>query len=82
MRRSVRKEDPAYDPAWIGDDTVVLVDGLPVRRCHTADEERGEAICFAEDDRGRAYPDPDDPGKAKEVVLRGDVRIVPLSSLI
>jgi hypothetical protein len=49
MRLSALKEDVGYNPhecLW----ATVYVDGVQVNHCFTADEERGEAICFVATD--------------------------------
>lgn len=44
MRKSVLKNDPAYDP--LAGEFMVLLDGMPLNDCVTADEERGEALVY------------------------------------
>ncbi len=53
----------------------VTVDGVDVTgRCHTADEEKGFAMCFKEDLFGEKYYDPDEDQVAEET-LKGKVVI-------
>ena len=75
MRISVRESDPGYN-LQVCRNCSILVDGIDVTgRCHTADEEKGIAMCFKEDMFGHKYVDPDDPDKAAEEVLTGKVVI-------
>ena len=43
MRKSVKKQDPGYDPqaVWYAP----FLDGKEIHHCHTADEELGKAWC-------------------------------------
>src|SRR5690606_8279162 len=70
-RISVRPGDRGFmDPA-VARDIVVLCDGEPLRGCRAADRKRGIAWCYVLDPRGRVVDDPDRPGHALEVVVRG-----------
>ena len=72
-RISVRPGDRGFmDPA-IARDIVVLCDGEPLRGCRAADRKRGIAWCYVLDPRGRVVDDPDRPGRALEVVVRGKI---------
>ncbi len=44
MRLSADKDDPGYGPAYLT--AKVLLDGVELKDCITADEERGECLCF------------------------------------
>lgn len=73
MRVSCNEDDPGYRPIDVTKHLRVYVDGRQVRRCFTADEEKGVAYCFAEDSEGNLYLDPE--GEIKTVEFRGVVRI-------
>jgi hypothetical protein len=51
MRVSADRHDPGYSQAAIG--TKVFLNGEYVKEAVTADEERGEVIVLARDERGR-----------------------------
>ena len=76
MRISVNQGDPAFD-VRLGrsHEARILVDGVAVANCFTADEEKGEAWCFALNDDGQMYIDPASQEPAVSV-LRGVVKIV------
>ena len=74
MRISVVEEDPGYHPmAWI---CVPYLNGKEIKRCFTADEEKGEVHCYEENENGYVFADKDNPGCLKTIVLYGDVKIV------
>ena len=73
MRLSVRENDPGFSDKCFG--AKVFVDGKEVSHCFTADEETGKAYCYAEDENGNLYIDPDNPDCVKEITLTGTVRI-------
>lgn len=53
MRLSARKDDPGYRPDWESLLPItVLLDGVEVPKCITADEELGYVKFFALDERG------------------------------
>lgn len=68
MRLSVRENDAGYSPRAFG--AVVTVDGVEVKHCFTADEELGEARCYADPLRLNSTGD-----GAQEVMMCGDVVI-------
>lgn len=71
MRKSVRKDDPGYDPCAIYYD--VYINGKKLLNCFTADEEKGEAYIFETDGSGRLI---DDGSKNPcEKRLRGIVKL-------
>ena len=45
MRKSVLRNDPGFDPAAA--EWVVLLDGVQLDHCVTADEEKGEVWIYA-----------------------------------
>jgi len=67
MRLSVKEGDPGYDPVK-AINAKVLVDGKPLDLCIMADEEKGIAEYYVEDDTGRCCV------KANRV--KGDVKII------
>lgn len=67
MRSSFKKHDPGYPTRVLGK---VLVDGVEVHKCHTADEEQGIALCYQTNPNGSVKLGPD-------VVFRGVVQIIP-----
>lgn len=73
MRLSVDAEDPGYSPAARG--ATVFLDGVMVRDCVTADDERGEVIVFKHDADGKPLIDWVNQCIVKER-RRGQVRIV------
>ena len=44
MRISVREDDPGYNPEYMFYE--VLLDGVSLKDCVTADEELGLALCY------------------------------------
>lgn len=44
MRLSADKNDPGYGPGYIN--AKVFLDGVELKDCVTADEEKGECLCF------------------------------------
>ena len=81
-RISVRPGDRGFmDPA-IARDIVVLCDGEPLRGCRAADRKRGIAWCYVLDPRGRVVDDPDRPGQALEVVVRGNIEFRLVTELV
>lgn len=76
MRSSWKKNDPGYPTRVLG---IVLVDGIEVHKCHTADEEQGIAICFATNPDGSVALNAkrDD---TMDVIHRGVVKIIPTDS--
>ena len=74
MRVSIRSDDPGYDYNAIG--SKVFVDGVEVKNCFTADEEMGVAWCFAVDEEGKFFIDPENTDSCKEIEVRGKVRIM------
>lgn len=55
MRKSVKKDDPGYDPQAYK--YSVYFNGRLLHDCFTADEERGEAFVYERDGSGRLYYD-------------------------
>lgn len=70
----MRKDDPGYKTRIYP--AVVTVDGVPIQRCFTADEELGEAWCYATDEAGKLIPSPCGT-RPVEVCIRGKVVITP-----
>jgi hypothetical protein len=73
MRLSMDKDDPGYDPGYDparGIHAKVLLDGVEVKNCLTADEEKGEVVVLRLDLQpgGEASP----PRETR----RGKVRII------
>ena len=73
MRVSIREDDKGYSKKAY--DCVVYLDGKKVDDCFTADEELGEAHCFEKDSEG-AYMLTPDKKSIKEIIKKGDVKIV------
>lgn len=74
MRISIRKDDPGYHP--MAYKCEAYLDGVKLRRCFTADEEKGEVYCYEEDENGKIFIDPEKPDCIKEIVLYGKVKVV------
>jgi len=70
VRISVRANDPGLRPDAIR--ARVFLDGALISDCFTADEEKGEAHCYARDASGKMIIDGD---SIREEVRRGKVRI-------
>ncbi len=73
MRISVRKEDPGYHTRPF--DYYVLVNGVRVNDCFTADEETQQAFCFVRDAKGDFVLNKSKT-KVVEKILTGKVEIV------
>lgn len=71
MRASTEEGDAGYTKE--SPSLSVYLDGVKLTSCFTADEELGEAHCYAKDESGELIRDGDE---LKRVILRGDVRIV------
>jgi hypothetical protein len=71
MRISVDPKDRGYDPV-LSRTARVFLDGRPLTNCITADEEIGEAICYAIDEFGRLIAEGD---RIKMETLKGVVKI-------
>lgn len=77
MRSSFRKGDPGYTTRVFGK---VTVDGVAVKKCFTADEELGEAWCYATSEQGVILTEiRDGVRQTVEVCHRGKVVITPSS---
>jgi len=74
MRLSVDKTDPGYSSDAFG--ATVTLDGKLLGRCITADEESGEALCYATDADGNVL---EFDGGFKTVLHKGNVVITPKS---
>ncbi len=72
MRSSARKSDPGYKNFVCG--SIITVDGVPVARCYTADEELGEAWCYRVNERAVKFVE---NGQAAVICHRGKVVITP-----
>ena len=70
MRMSVRKNDPGFSREAVRHE--VLLDGKLLKRCHTADEDEGLAICLKTDKDGNVIVV---NNRIIDVVLYGDVKI-------
>ena len=78
MRVSIEREDPGYAEFAKHKCFRVFVDGEEISAfCITADEEKGEAHCFAVNEAGEKYTDPN-TGVAARCVLYGQVQIMPV----
>lgn len=73
MRISVRQDDPGYHPQAI--DCRAMVNGKEIERCFTADEEAGEAFCFATDANGDCILN-EDRTDIVEIIYKGKVEII------
>ena len=73
MRLSVLKDDPGYHPHAAGGALVFLNDAQ-VKRCFSADEERGVVVCADLDDAGRVRLN-DRRTEVLKKTLHGRVRI-------
>jgi hypothetical protein len=73
MRISVIPEDAGYD--YKASKAKVTLDGVDIRDCFTADEESGEAHCYARDDEGNLSIDPEAPDSVLTEIRRGEVAI-------
>ena len=75
MRISWSSGHPAYRPDCFRFH-VLFNDGPAPPKCWLADEEAGEVRCYAVNDAGRPYPDPENPSRPKSVVHKGRVKII------
>ncbi len=73
MRISVRKDDPGYHPQAVG--CRVVLNGKEIERCFTADEEAGEAFCYATDANGDCILNQARDGVV-EIIYKGKVEII------
>jgi hypothetical protein len=55
MRISCRRGDPFFDESAVL--YKPLLNGVELRQCFMADEEKGEAHCYIENDNGELYMD-------------------------
>tara|TARA_R110000851_G_scaffold244379_1_gene397189 strand:- start:56 stop:442 length:387 start_codon:yes stop_codon:yes gene_type:complete len=76
MRISTKQDDAGYNP--VAYKYRAYLDGNELGLCFIADEEKGEAHCWAKDDNGRITHD-HQTGKAKIVIFYGKVEIKRLS---
>ncbi|MCK4717888.1 MAG: hypothetical protein KAT70_04375 [Thermoplasmata archaeon] len=78
MRVSMDKRDPAYHPGngkyW------ATLDGVELKHCVTADEERGMAMVYATDEDGRI--ELSESGVILKEILHGEVKIHPPKRII
>jgi len=75
MRLSCREDDPGFN-AHLVCRVKILCDGADITaRCYTADEELGQAFCFACDKEGKFFVDPITNDAAKETLF-GNVEII------
>jgi hypothetical protein len=74
MRSSMRKSDPGFATRVYP--AIVTVDGTPVRKCFTADEELGEAWCYVTNENG-AVQRAACGKRPAEICIRGKVVITP-----
>jgi len=75
MRKSVRKDDPGYDPKAVR--CAVFLDGQKLKYCITADEELGKAWVYETGEDGHLIVDRSvNPPQLRVKVLSGKVRIV------
>lgn len=73
MRISADRNDPSFNELYLK--SKVMLDGVEIRNCITADDEAGECVCFVTDADGR-LPPPDAKGNALTEVNRGVVKIM------
>lgn len=71
MRKSVIRNDPGYDPNV--DKYKVFLNGRELFDCHTADEEKGEALVYKIDDKGNIVRH---GNIIEEEILYGEVKII------
>lgn len=73
MRLSVIPTDPGYreDAGFYH----VFFKGIILRNVITADEEKGEVLCYVQDNNGNAIKHPDKPGTFLTETKRGEVHI-------
>lgn len=71
MRKSVKKDDPGYDP--LATHYSPFLDGGYVFNCFTADEELGEVWIYELDEKGQYRIDEEENLKIK--CLKGKVEI-------
>lgn len=67
MRLSVDQDDPGFSPDAIR--ATVYLNGEKLNLCITADEERGECLCYDEDARPSG-------NFAPTILRKGEVKIV------
>jgi hypothetical protein len=72
MQVSADRDHPDYSPA--AELLQVFLNGAEVRACITADDVRGELLCYALDEKGCIYIEPGED-RAKTVTLTGKVEI-------
>lgn len=77
MRISVDEKDPGF-ANFRGHATKVLLDGVEVHDCITADEEAGECLCYKDDENGKPVLDGDEIATE---IRRGKVQIIHPESL-
>lgn len=76
MRVSTREDDSGYTARACN--YRVYLDGKKLKHCHTADEEKGEAHCFAHDGDGRPVCVLGGGGVIETEIKYGKVEVVEL----
>jgi hypothetical protein len=76
MRISVNKTDSGYRPD--ASKFTVMIDGVKLGGCITADEELGLAVCYVHDHKtGGMLWDPRDGGRMARDTIHGNIVIIP-----
>jgi hypothetical protein len=53
----------------------VFCNGEILGHCFAADEELGVALCYAEDENGLCFKNPEKPSEIKKVLIQGKIEI-------
>lgn len=72
MRLTMLDDDPGEKVIPGRERITVYLDGVEVKRCLTADDEKGEVVCIMANDEGRILVE---NGESKRHTLHGSVRI-------
>lgn len=75
-RVSCDKDSVHYQPPSVTREWEITCNGEPLQKVREFDTDEGWAVCFAVNEMGQMYVDPDNPGQAKTVRHEGviDVR--------
>ena len=77
MRYSADQDSKHYQPPAVTANWVITCNGEPLKQVREFDTEEGWALCFALNDQGRMYADPNTPGQAAMVRHVGDIDVRP-----